>query len=198
LSNLDAKLREYMRFELRVFLKDLRVTSVYVTHDQAEALVLSDRIAIMNKGAIEQIDMAESIYRSPRSRFVADFMGLTSFIEGVVTARNEPRGWLAVRSSDGLVFWGRGEGANPGDQLLFCVRPETMELLTEGAGKEDHVFEGTIEHAANLGEFIDYHVKIGQWLLRTKVLSRSHVFRKGEIVGVRLDPDGCFIVKEGR
>ncbi|NWG76265.1 MAG: TOBE domain-containing protein, partial [Rubrivivax sp.] len=171
---------------------------IYVTHDQTEALVLSDRIAIMNGGAIQQIDVAENIYRNPRSRFVADFMGLTNFIEGVASGRNESRGWLAIRTSDGLVFWGKGEGVDPGDPLLFCVRPETMELFGPGQRTGDHVFEGIIENAANLGEFMDYRVKIGQWSLRTKVVSRTSVFRKGEKVGVWLDPDGCFVIKEAR
>jgi len=199
LSNLDAKLREYMRFELRNFLKDLRITSIYVTHDQAEALVLSDRIAIMNAGSIQQVETPDKIYRSPKSKFVADFMGITTFIEGVVKEKDETQVRVAVNTDDGLVFWGKGgESVNQGDRVLFCVRPENIEIFKQDDRKGENVFSGIVENAADLGEYLDYLVRMGEHTLRAKTLSRTNVFKKGERIGIWLDPNGCFIVQEGR
>src|SRR5437016_8286568 len=81
LSNLDANLREEMRFEIRRLHDEFKITTVYVTHDQSEAMVTSDRIVVMNRGRIEQIDEPQALYRRPRSRFVAGFIGRTNFVE---------------------------------------------------------------------------------------------------------------------
>jgi iron(III) transport system ATP-binding protein len=88
LSNLDAKLREEMRTEIRRIQKELNITSVYVTHDQIEAMTLSDRIVVMNEGVIEQIGSPVEIYRFPNSRFVANFIGRANFIDGVILDQN--------------------------------------------------------------------------------------------------------------
>ena len=88
LSNLDAKLREEMRTEIRRIQKELNITSVYVTHDQIEAMTLSDRIVVMNQGVIEQIGTPVEMYRFPNSRFVANFIGRANFISGVVQTQN--------------------------------------------------------------------------------------------------------------
>lgn len=197
LSNLDAKLREYMRFELRNFLKDLRITSIYVTHDQTESLVVSDRIAIMNTGSIQQIETPDKIYRNPKSKFVADFMGITSFIEGVVTGIEETHSRVAVTSKDGFVFWGNAdEGVTQGSRVLFCVRPENVDIIDPAHIEGQNVFAGIVQNAADLGEYLDYIINVGDHAIRAKTLSRSKMFKKGDRVGARLDSDGCFIVQE--
>ncbi|MFH1932307.1 MAG: ABC transporter ATP-binding protein [Pseudomonadota bacterium] len=195
LSNLDAKLREYMRLELRNFLKDLKTTSIYVTHDQTEALALSDRVAVMDRGSVQQIDVPNNIYRSPKNKFVADFMANTSFIEVVVEKKDESRSLVAVYTNDGLTFWGRGgEGMDPGSHVLFCVRPENVKIFKLGEKTEDNVVTGIVVHASDLGEYLEYQVKIGQNIIRSKTMSRTNIFRKDDKIGVWLDPNGCFII----
>jgi len=198
LSNLDAKLREYMRFELRNFLKNLEITSVYVTHDQAEALVLSDRIAIMEKGSVEQVDVPPNIYRRPNSKFVADFMGITSFIKGVITGKDEGTDRLSVKTEDGIIFRGKGMDVGRGDHVLFCVRPESVEVFKPGEKTGENSITGIVENAADLGEHVDYQIKIGKNIIRAKAFRRTNIFKRDEKIGVWLDPDGCFIIKERR
>jgi len=112
LSNLDAKLREEMRFEIKDLQTRLGITAIYVTHDQEEALALSDRVAIMNQGRIEQIGTPEEIYERPRSKFVADFIGLSNFIEGVVSGFDE---------------LGRAVITREGEQLLIPVSEDLVQ-----------------------------------------------------------------------
>jgi ABC-type Fe3+/spermidine/putrescine transport system ATPase subunit len=196
LSNLDAKLREHMRFELRNFLRAIKITAVYVTHDQAEALVLSDKIAVMEKGSIVQLDAPHRVYRAPASRFVADFMGLTRFIEAVVIGPGGTPGALRVEAAGGVRIEGRGAGLAPGQKVVVCVRPEHIELGPPAARQGANVFEGTIEEVTDFGEYIDYHVRVGEWTLRAKSLTSRRPWQPGDRVEVWLDPDGCVVVAE--
>jgi ABC-type Fe3+/spermidine/putrescine transport system ATPase subunit len=194
LSNLDAKLREHMRFELRNFLRTIKITAVYVTHDQAEALVLSDKIAVMERGAIVQLDTPHRVYRNPASRFVADFMGLTRFIEAVVVGPGQAAGTLQVEAAGGLRLEGRGRDLAPGRSVVVCVRPEHLEFRTPGQAPDVNVFDGVIQEVADFGEYIDYHVQVGPWTLRARSLTSRRPWRQGDRVGVWLDAEGCVIV----
>ena len=131
LSNLDAKLREEMRFEIREVVTRLGVTAVYVTHDQEEALALSDRIAIMHRGRIEQLGTPEDIYARPASRFVAEFVGLSSFLEGVIEVVAATA--CGSRSGGGTSRCLSLPGAAPGGRALLFVRPNEVELLAADA-----------------------------------------------------------------
>jgi ABC-type Fe3+/spermidine/putrescine transport system ATPase subunit len=196
LSNLDAKLREYMRFELRKLLDELHITTVYVTHDQTEAMVVSDRIAVMDKGEVVRIDSPHNIYRDPQSRFVADFLGLSSFITAKVARWDQEKRCGTLVTEDGLEIAGVGE-ARSGEEVLLCVRPENVALAAADAPAPSSVnhFIGTVVTAADLGEFIDYQINVGKWQLRTKALSGGRAFRTGERLAVSLDPDACVIVR---
>jgi ABC-type Fe3+/spermidine/putrescine transport system ATPase subunit len=151
LSNLDANLREEMRFEIRRMHDELKITTVYVTHDQAEAMVTSDRIAVMNSGRIEQVDPPVDLYMRPRTRFVASFIGRTNFLE-------------ARREADRLVFDGFAvplaavRGPLPsGGAVTVSVRPHALDLWAErpdGSGRI--VLEGRIARRAFLGESWTY------------------------------------------
>jgi ABC-type Fe3+/spermidine/putrescine transport system ATPase subunit len=196
LSNLDAKLREHMRFELRNFLKTIKITSVYVTHDQAEALVLSDKVAVMEKGMIVQHDAPHRVYRDPRSRFVADFMGLTRFIEGVVDGPGAAADAVRVKTAGGEVVEGRGAGLAAGRRVVVCVRPENLELAAPGERTGPNVFGGVVQEVTDFGEYIDYHVKLGPWDLRAKSLTARRPWKAGDRVAVWLDPEGCVVVAE--
>ena len=126
LSNLDAKLREAMRFELKEIQRRLGITVVYVTHDQAEAMAMSDRIIVMNKGVIEQVAPPAEIYDRPKSRFVADFVGLVNFLEATVESADG-----TIRIGDDLVLKVQlPEGSH--QRVLAAVRPEHVRISREG------------------------------------------------------------------
>jgi ABC-type Fe3+/spermidine/putrescine transport system ATPase subunit len=158
LSNLDAKLREEMRFEIRDVVTRLGVTAVYVTHDQEEALALSDRIAIMHRGRIEQLGTPEDIYARPASRFVAEFVGLSSFLEGVVEAVTEEG--MRVTVGGGRVTVPALPGAGPGRRALLFVRPNEVELLPVDAPDAPGVLRATVEAATYLGDRMDYRLRL--------------------------------------
>ena len=123
LSNLDAKLREQMRTEIREIQQRLGITSVYVTHDQVEAMSLSDRIVVMNQGRIDQVGTPQEIYRHPRTAFVANFIGRTNFVDGVVAELASDR--LSLAALDGiLTIPGADHPLQEGKAVTMVVRPE--------------------------------------------------------------------------
>jgi iron(III) transport system ATP-binding protein len=194
LSNLDAKLRERMRFELKRLQRELGITTVYVTHDQSEALALSHGIAVMNAGRIEQIGTPREVYERPATPFVADFVGNTNFVAGTVRAADAAPGFYRVACAIGEVR-ARGDGLAPGDRVMLSVRPEDVHL-SEDRPKADNVWEGTVDQKVFLGEAADFQVLIGAGRLQ----SRAHPSlrtRVGEPIYVRLDPDKCVALKGG-
>src|SRR5512143_77870 len=126
LSNLDAKLREEMRFEIKEVVTRLRITAMYVTHDQAEALALSDRVAIMNRGRLEQVGTPEEIYEQPQSRFVAEFIGLSNFLEGSVQSVQGDQ--MSVQTQHLQVMTAALPGVAPGRKVVLFVRPNEIEI----------------------------------------------------------------------
>ena len=155
LSNLDAKLRLEMREAIREIQKQIGITTVYVTHDQEEALAISDRIAIMNKGDIQQIDVPEKIYLRPYNTFVANFIGHSCHFMGTVEAWAD--GAAQVRLTSGLVV--TVQGVKPlakGDSVLVYVRPEEF-VFSDG----QNGMQGTVLIKRFLGKYIHYHVDFG-------------------------------------
>jgi ABC-type Fe3+/spermidine/putrescine transport system ATPase subunit len=130
LSNLDAKLRVEMRAEIRQLQQQLKITAIYVTHDQEEALAISDRIAVMQSGRLEQVGAPEAIYRTPATAFVAEFMGTTNLLTGTVAGRE---GELVRVQVGGQKFAARSADAAPGAEITFSLRPEMLRLLAAGA-----------------------------------------------------------------
>src|SRR3979490_431004 len=124
LSNLDAKLRERMRFELKRLQRELGVTTVYVTHDQAEALALSHEVAVMNEGRIVQIGSPRAIYERPRNRFVAEFIGSSNFLDGIVLGADSRPDFWRVRVSFGDLVAQSETRLAPGASVTLSVRPE--------------------------------------------------------------------------
>jgi ABC-type Fe3+/spermidine/putrescine transport system ATPase subunit len=192
LSNLDATLREEMRFEIRRLHDAFRYTTVYVTHDQGEAMVTSDRIAVMNHGRIEQIDSPYTLYTKPRTRFVAGFIGRTNF--------------LRAQCADGAVLFDgfalprdrffetelAGQRiAAAGEDITFSVRPQSVTLRRPVHGADDNPCRvaGTLVERAFLGEFWDYVVQPRNSALRLKVTTApTDVFEVGEMVLIEFDP----------
>ena len=129
LSNLDAQLRVEMRGEIRQLQQSLGITAIYVTHDQEEALAISDRIAVMRAGALEQVDKPDVIYRNSSTPFVADFLGVTNLLSGKITRHEGPR---AVITAGATEFRMEGAATTPGDTIQFCLRPEALRVMAAG------------------------------------------------------------------
>jgi iron(III) transport system ATP-binding protein len=192
LSNLDAKLREKMRFEIVELQKSTNITTIYVTHDQAEAMVISDKIAIMNQGVIEQIGTAREIYERPKSQFVAGFIGLTNFIQGkIASKRPEKDEWVIHSPALGLEIVGKSEETlAEGQEVIVSIRPEHIELFRERPDRNFNLIKGRVERMTYIGEYSDLVAKVGSVELR--VHSPSHlVFRSGSHVYLSLPPELC-------
>ncbi|MBC8447853.1 MAG: ABC transporter ATP-binding protein [Chloroflexi bacterium] len=196
LSNLDAKLREEMRFEIRDLIDRLGITAVYVTHDQAEALALSDRVAVMNKGCIEQVGTPDEIYDSPQSRFVADFIGLSDFIEGTVVAVDAERGTAFIRVEGLEMCVPVRRDMAPGRSTLLFVRPNDVSLLPASSEDDTNVFPGVVHKKTYLGDRNDYRVIVGEGLeLRVQTDGKVR-FDEGERVKVHLPVPHCRVIVE--
>jgi iron(III) transport system ATP-binding protein len=193
LSNLDANLREQMRLELLRLQRELGVTIVYVTHDQAEALVLSDRIVVMHQGRIVQQGEPERIYAEPANRFVADFIGVANLLEARLVEPGRD-GSLGCVETD----WGRprrlrcrgAEGGAPGDRGTVAVRPEGIQLSRNRPAGEENVLEGEVRDLIYLGNFLDCRVDVEGKELRIQ-LDHSVEMPPGTPVYVRLPPEQC-------
>jgi iron(III) transport system ATP-binding protein len=193
LSNLDAKLREKMRFELKRLQRELRITTVYVTHDQSEALALSYEIAVMNEGRIQQIGRPRDIYERPSTQFVADFVGNTNFIEGTV-CRATPDNTYVVRSEIGEVTVISDQPLRCEERVAISVRPEDVELTETRPEGNNNVWPASVEQKVFLGEAIDFRVKVGP----RELFSRSHPRLRTPVGGaifVQLNPEKCVVLK---
>jgi len=153
LSNLDAKIRVQVRAEIRKLQKELGITTIYVTHDQEEALSLSDRVAVMRDGRILQVASPKTLYERPVNRFVADFVGTNNFIAGVCRERGPER--AAVETALGVLHGRAAEAVGPGARCVIAVRPENVAL--GGAGENG--VDGRIAFAAYLGNTLRYDVE---------------------------------------
>jgi spermidine/putrescine ABC transporter ATP-binding subunit len=192
LSNLDAKLREEMRFEIRDLQKRLGITAIYVTHDQEEALVLSDRVAIMNKGRLEQLGAPEEIYEHPRSKFVADFIGLSDFIPARVASIEDNTAHITV--GDVTMTAPAVEGLSRDQSVLLFVRPNDIEMAST---KPQNILEGVIRQATYLGDRMDYRVRISDAIearVQTPGIQRH---AQGERVRLHLPMERCRLIREG-
>ena len=193
LSNLDAKLRERMRFELKRLQRELKITTVYVTHDQSEALALSHEIAVMNEGRIQQLGSPRDIYERPASPFVADFVGSTNFLDGAVLGP-DGEGQYRVRTEIGDVSVHASEQWRTDDKVLLSVRPEDVGLTEAKPDAPVNVWHAIVDQKVFLGEVVDFQVKLGNRTL----LSRQHPSLRtpiGNPIFVRLDPEKCVALK---
>ena len=190
LSNLDAKLREEMRFEIKDLQTRLDITAVYVTHDQEEALALSDRVAIMNEGRIEQVGTPEEIYEDPRSKFVADFIGLSNFIKGIVSTFDD-LGRAVITREGGPLLIPASEDLTQGQRVLVFVRPNEIQLLSQSQGGGENTFDGVVEKMTYLGDKIDYRVQLGPALELRVQTDGTLRFERGEGVRVHLPIERC-------
>ncbi|MBI1958594.1 MAG: ABC transporter ATP-binding protein, partial [Candidatus Rokubacteria bacterium] len=160
LSNLDALLRDEMRVELKRLQESLGTTMIFVTHDQAEALMLSDRVAVVDRGRVEQVGRPEEVYRSPATPFVARFLGRANFLAGVVAERDG--GEVVVAFDGGLTVRAVSrEGLAPGQRVQAAVRPESIRLVPAGVGTSlPNRFPATVVFHAFAGQAHHYVVQL--------------------------------------
>jgi iron(III) transport system ATP-binding protein len=159
LSNLDANLRGDMRFEIRRLHDEFHYTSIYVTHDQVEAMTMADRIVVMNAGRIEQIGTPEDVYERPNSAFVARFIGASNVINATHLSGH------TVEVAGHALDIGQGNFAGPGEPMSFCVKTHDVELLAGESIGAPNTLPGTVRGHAYLGSHRDYLVDVGQDVL---------------------------------
>jgi iron(III) transport system ATP-binding protein len=192
LSNLDANLREEMRFEIRRLHDEFRITTVYVTHDQAEAMATSDRIAVMNAGRIEQVDAPHLLYTRPRTRFVAGFIGRTNLIEARLAKGEIVFDAVALAASRLATPPERGDGT-----VLLSVRPQSMRLReTRPEDANGHaVLPAQVTRRVYLGETWDYLIRPRDSAIELRVSAPpTQVHEVGQAVWLTLDPQQVVIV----
>ena len=200
LSNLDAKLRQEMRIELLKLQRDIGLTTVYVTHDQEEALTLSTRIAVMNLGRVIQEGKPREIYERPRERFVADFVGKSNLFSGTI-----------VRSLDGCLEIQTGEGFRiqavpPGSasfgaakQVLLTIRPEAIDLIDTAARPPGmNRITGRVVASAYQGALVEYEIESAGRIIRVNVINPKgkHLFQRGDETAITFAAEDVGIISE--
>jgi iron(III) transport system ATP-binding protein len=193
LSNLDAKLRAAMRLEIKRLVKLLRLTTLYVTHDQLEALTMSDRIAVMRDGAFVEVAAPRELYLHPRSAFTATFVGETNLIEGTLDGRRGDM-WV-VRTSIGILACAVNGHEDPPVTVAIVCRPESARVTSQDPGGAN-VVRGDVATAVFAGEQVTYRVDVGGRLLQAHGDADS-ALREGDRVYLQLPPERCRIVALG-
>ena len=204
LGALDKKLRAHMQLELKHIQRHLHVTVIYVTHDQEEALTMSDRVAVMQRGRIEQVGTPAELYEAPATRFVADFLGESNFVDGVVIGAAPDKRWL-IRSAGGLELRGVGTGTlQAGQPVTAAVRPEKLvtvaDVVAPAHGGPVNACKGTIEEAIYVGDTTRYRVALGaDGVITVKVPNRRDLRQhaEGDTVALAWSPDDTRIFPRG-
>lgn len=196
LSNLDAKLREETRSEIKRLQLEMGVTTIYVTHDQAEAMALSDRIMVMERGVVQQIGTPQVIYNRPANRFVASFIGETNLIEATISAVTEQEVTVQL---DGGQITGLRENANsnvplaPGSKVWLSIRPESFRTVTEEVGES---LTGTVVLAEFTGVSMVYLVKLQQQTLRIMFVNEGGpMYKRGDQIRFGIVKQQVFFVE---
>ncbi len=165
LSNLDAKIRIQVRAEIRKLQRELAITTIYVTHDQEEALTLSDRIAVVKQGKIQQIGQPVDLYENPVTPFVADFIGINNLIPGQVASRLGD-GMMRVDTAVGQLVCMGHESLSPSAKCTICVRPETASIGLQASPPEgSNVVAGQVSFASYIGNTVRYDVELGEGMI---------------------------------
>ncbi|UYZ14420.1 ABC transporter ATP-binding protein [Brevibacillus sp. WF146] len=189
LSNLDAKLREETRYEIKRLQMELGITTIYVTHDQAEAMSMSDRVMVMQGGEVQQVGTPHEIYHRPVNRFVASFIGETNLWEGIVAGIDGSE--VRVRVAPDLVLTGYTHNASPqvrlvpGEKVSLSIRPETVQ---ESAGADgENVVAGTVVLAEFTGACVNYVTSVGPHQLRSMSISQGRPLKqRGETIALHI------------
>jgi iron(III) transport system ATP-binding protein len=196
LSNLDTKLRESMRYHIKELVRRLDITTLYVTHDQLEALTMSDTVALMRDGRIVQEGPPRAVYLQPGDAFVANFLGRTNFLAGCARRDVGDAGDVGAGSVE--TPWGRLASLLPswvaeGGSVLVGFRPESASLSLEAPAAADNVLKGTVVTSAFAGQTVEYKIDLGGQVIDVwgEVLS---ALAPGTPVFVRIAPDRCYVL----
>ena len=188
LSNLDARLREYMQTELKVLLRRLNITTIYVTHDQTEALILSDVIGVMHEGKLLEIGAPERIYENPENQLVAEFIGKTNIITG------KALGKTAVETDIGRITCRIPKNIRKGDEVLLFTRPEKIMISRKKPSLKKNLFKARVMSLSFAGEFLDCFLLINNQSFRARLNSINKV-EKNEEVYAQLTAPFCIPMK---
>ena len=188
LSNLDAKLRVSMRTEIRRIQQEVGITAIYVTHDQSEAMALSDNIIIMKNGVVEQMGSPQEIYYHPVNEFVADFIGEANFLRGTMTGHNGQHALLNIAGQE-MPIAGRDDLKN-GEEYTVVLRPESGHLADEGG------LPCKVVVSCFMGSYQNYHVMVGDTLVKLAEHNpkNKHIYQVGEQCRLRFDPDEVHVL----
>jgi mannopine transport system ATP-binding protein len=200
LGALDKKLREQLQIEIKSLQQRLGVTVVYVTHDQEEALTMSDRVAVINNGRLEQIGTPVDLYDSPGSVFVADFIGKMNFVDGEWISSGGEAGMVRVSdlgSLPALAPCANGAVVTARRPVRAAIRPERLQLFKRGDGSE-HSLKGTIESVIFVGSHRTLLVRVGDKLLQAQIpaAAGAHHLDQGDAVDVTCDPTAVQLFAE--
>jgi spermidine/putrescine transport system ATP-binding protein len=203
LGALDLKLRKRLQVELKRIQMDVGITFVYVTHDQEEALTMSDRIAVMHRGRIEQVGTPEDLYDRPSTPFVADFIGTTNLLSGTVASLREGESVIRLDSGDTCIAG--AENCVPGRSIEFSVRPEAIRIdrasdepteLAQATADRTRL-RGSVEQVAYLGSAVQYHIRTEGGLGISVLASRTGPrFESGDMVVLGWSPSDALILGE--
>jgi ABC-type Fe3+/spermidine/putrescine transport system ATPase subunit len=197
LSNLDAKLRIQMRVELKKLLERTGITTVYVTHDQAESMALADRIVVMNQGRVEQIGSPQEVYEKPQTPFVADFVGSTNMFRAEIASATTAGGVVCARiDSSGVELYCPAQGDRSfqeGDKLLISIRPEKVALRAQRPGDPLNVWECRVESALYYGDRREYDL-ICQGTALKAVTSSAPALAAGQTIFAVIDPEDLVLL----
>jgi spermidine/putrescine transport system ATP-binding protein len=202
LGALDLKLRKEMQLELKAIQQKVGITFVYVTHDQEEALTMSDRIAVMSKGKVMQVGNPVEIYERPNSRFVADFIGESNFFEGTVQSVEEERATVLVPSLNTEVTGLNTGQVRMGQKAIVCIRPEKIRISEQPALKSNY-FNGTVKTTTYIGSDTHVYVDLGGGVV-LKVWEQNKIssldprayYSQGQSVCLNLFPENTLILAE--
>ena len=198
LSNLDANLREEMRFEIRRLHEEFRITTIYVTHDQAEAMATSDRIAVLNGGKMIQAGRPADIFDRPKTRFVAEFVGKTNILEGRVDGGNQ------MSVGGGLkIHVARAADSISDGETFVCLRPHNIALIADESKAREferqgyNLFVGVVRRQTYFGDAVDYTVELSPYPLSLRVIAPpSQRYENGQKIFALAHPDHCVVMKE--
>ena len=192
LGQLDAKVRNELRYEIKRMVRDLDLTAIHVTHDQSEAMAISDRIAVMKKGKVLQVGTPEELYMDPKSIFVAHFIGESNFLEGYVSSISSKGAIVELRG--GIKVQTVNKSAKKGERIVLAIRPGTF-IVKKGIKKEKNTILGTIEKVTFEGTNMRYEIRLeNQGLI---VIVRPSMigewFNKGEKVTLKFLPEKAHV-----
>jgi spermidine/putrescine ABC transporter ATP-binding subunit len=193
MAALDLKLRKEMQVEVKNLQERLKTTFVFVTHDQDEALIMSDRIAVMNEGRIEQVGTPEELYERPRTRFVADFLAVKNFLE--VTVQDVAGGLASLQAGDGLSLKAKDDGGfKQGEKALVGIRPERIAIAEAGVAG---ALPGKIEDEIYLGDTTDWRVRLGGVVLTvSEGASTAQARKRGDALSLVFPPEALLRLEE--